>query len=97
VESVLGAERGVFVETVRDGSPVLSVAGMPAQQVLTFVAKDRAVVVLVGAPAGAKLQWAKGWRQVAVVKTMRGQDGGRVDVIHAATTNANLPGNAGFR
>src|SRR5688572_8210605 len=84
VESVLGAERGVFAEAGRPDSPVLSVAGMPAHQVLTFVAKDRAVVVLVGAPTAAKLQWAKGWSRVAVAKTMTGQDGGRVDVIHAA-------------
>jgi hypothetical protein len=83
VESVPGTER-VFVEAGRDGSPVLSVSGMAAQQVMTFVAKERAVVVLVGAPTGAKLQWATGWRQVAVVKTMTGQDGARVDVIHAA-------------
>jgi hypothetical protein len=60
------------------------VAGLAAQQVMTFVAKDRAVIVVVGAPAGAKLQWAGNWRPVAVVKTMTGTDGRRVDVIHAA-------------
>ncbi|HUR19426.1 MAG TPA: hypothetical protein VMZ90_01375, partial [Vicinamibacterales bacterium] len=84
VESAFGADRFTFAEAGRDGSPVLSVAGMAAQQVLPFVAKDRAVVILVGAPTGARVQWAKGWRQVAVVKTMAGQDGARVDVIRAA-------------
>lgn len=84
VESVPGAERRVFVEAGRSGSPILSAAGLAAQQVLTFVAKDHAIVVVVGAPSGAKLQWAKSWRQVKVVKSMAGQDGARVDVIHAA-------------
>jgi hypothetical protein len=84
MESALGTDRGVFVEAGRDGGPVKSVTGMAAPQVLPFVGKDRAVVVLVGAPAGAKLQWANGWRQVAVVKSMTGHDGARVDVIHAA-------------
>ena len=85
LESALGTERGVFFEVGRDGGPVKAVTGMAAQQVMTFVAKERAAVVLVGAPAGAKLQWATGWRQVAVVKSMTGQDGARVDVIHAAS------------
>ena len=84
VESALSGERGVFVEAGRGSAPALTVAGLAAQQVLMFAAKDRAVIVLVGAPAGAKLHWSGKWRPVAVVKTMTGMDGRRVDVIHAA-------------
>jgi hypothetical protein len=84
VESVFKGERGVFVEPGRESAPALSVAGLAAQQVMTFVVKDRAVIVVVGAPKGAKLQWARNWRPVAVVKTMTGADGRRVDVIRAA-------------
>jgi hypothetical protein len=83
VDSVLGSDAGRFIDMGKEGSPLESVAGMPATQALPFVAKDKGVVVLVGAPAGAKLQWAKGWHQVAVVKSMTGGDGNRVDVIQA--------------
>lgn len=81
VESALGADRGVFTDVGRAGAPVQSVSGLPPEQVLNFVAGDKAIVVLIGAPKDAKLQWASGWRQVAVVKSMTGLDGRRVDVI----------------
>ena len=84
VESTLGDGRGVFTEAGRDDAPVRSVSGLPPEQVLTFVAKDRAMVVLIGAPKDAKVQWAAGWRQAAVVKSMTGLDGRRVDVISSA-------------
>jgi len=83
VEAALGAERGRFIEPGRDDAPIRSVTGLPLQQVFTFVTGDKAVVVLVGAPKDAKVEWAAGWRQAAVLKSMTGLDGHRVDVISA--------------
>ena len=84
VESVLGSERAVFMAPGQKGAPVQPATRMLPEQVLTFVAKDKALVVLVGAPKEEKIQWASGWRQAAIVRSMTGLDGHRVDVISAA-------------
>jgi len=83
VESVLGDERGVFHDVGEAGAPLVSVSGLPADRVLTFVAVKQAVIVVAGASDDAVLRWAAGWHSSRVVKTMRGADGRRVDIIHA--------------
>lgn len=83
VESVLGDERGVLRDVGEGGAPLVSVSGLPADRVLTFVAGKQAVIVVAGAHDDTVLRWAEGWTPQRVVKTMRGADGRRVDIIHA--------------
>jgi hypothetical protein len=89
VESVLdGTAR--FVDAGKAGSPVASINGKRVAAAYSFVSGERAVVVLVGADGEAAFKWASGWRQVRVAATMRGKDGRRVDVIHAAAVSSSI-------
>jgi hypothetical protein len=83
VESMFGTERPQFMPAGQTGAPIRSASGIPSTQVLTFVSKQKALVVAIGAGKDAKLQWASGWSQIGVVKSMTGLDGLRVDLISA--------------
>jgi hypothetical protein len=84
IEAVPGAASGKFHDAGQPGSPVASINRNRVAAAYSFVSGNRGAVVLVGATGDPALKWAPGWSQVVVVKTMTGQDGGRVDVIHAA-------------